>query len=49
MKNSKIVYGSVKNKVVASDLVAERSNRDFELEGGNIFKHLDYFLDFEKF
>lgn len=49
MRASPITYGSVKNKIVASDLIRERNNRDFEIEGGNIFKHLDYHVDFEQY
>ena len=50
MKNSNqdIVYGSVKNKIVSSDLLQERSNMDFHIEGGIIFKHMDYYVDFDQ-
>lgn len=34
MSKEKIVYGSIKNKVVSSDLLAERANRDFDDENG---------------
>ena len=44
-----ITYGSVKNKIVASALLEERANRDFELEGGSIFKHLDYFNNYDHY
>jgi len=33
-KNSKPVIGSIKNKIVASDLLAERANCDFNKDGG---------------
>ena len=48
MKKSNIVYGSVKNKIVASDLVDERKNRDFDLKDGLLFNHLDYYINFKK-
>lgn len=36
MSKEKIVYGSIKNKVVSSDLLAERANRDFDDENGEV-------------
>lgn len=39
----------MKNKVVSSDLLEERSKRDFEIEGNNIFRHVDYYMDFEHY
>ena len=35
-KNIKSVQGSINNKIVASELVAERSNKNFD--GNEIFK-----------
>ena len=45
---NKIVYGSVKNKIVSSDLQEERANSDFNIKEGNILYHLDFFCDAEK-
>ena len=36
MSKQSIVYGSIKNNIVASDLVAERANRDFDHDNGEI-------------
>ena len=46
---SDIVHGSVRNKIVSSDLQAERFKRDFDIEGNNIFKHVDYYASFEQY
>ena len=32
---AKIVLGSIKRRIVASDLLQERANRDFDAENGN--------------
>ena len=36
MSKSKIVYGSIKRKIVSSDLLDERANRDFDHDNGEI-------------
>ena len=43
------MYGSVKNKIVASDLVEERKNRDFQLKDDKLFNHIDYYNDYKAF
>ena len=41
MSKEKIVYGSIKRKIVSSDLIQERANRDFDDENGEVlFKTL---------
>ena len=37
---AKIVLGSIKNIVVASDLISERANRDFDNEGNDALLNL---------
>ncbi len=37
---AKIIRGSIKNKVVCSDLQEERDQRDFDNEAGRVFKNL---------
>jgi len=32
--NPKVIHGSVKNKIVSSDLQNERNNKDFDDENG---------------
>ena len=46
--NSGIIYGSVKNKIVASDLIEERNNRDFEIKGGLLYKNIDFYANFDQ-
>lgn len=42
MSKESIVYGSIKRKIVASDLLKERANKDFDDEGGEaINKYID--------
>jgi len=38
MSKQEIVYGSIKNKIVSSDLINERNNRDFDISKGNPYK-----------
>ena len=35
MSKEKIIYGSIKRKIVSSDLINERANRDFENDDGD--------------
>lgn len=44
-----IIYGSVKNNIVSSDLAEERRNCDFNVDGGDIFKYLDYYANFKQY
>jgi hypothetical protein len=37
---SKITLGSIKNRIIASDLITERANRDFDNEGNDAFLNL---------
>ena len=37
---SKITLGSIKNRIVASDLISERANRDFDNEGNDALLNL---------
>jgi hypothetical protein len=34
-KIENIIYGSMKNKITATDLIRERSNKDFDAEKGD--------------
>jgi len=35
-KKENIIYGSIKRKIVSSDLIYERSQRDFDNENGEV-------------
>ena len=35
-KKENIIYGSIKRKIVSSDLIYERSHRDFDHENGEV-------------
>ena len=36
MSKEKIIYGSIKRKIVSSDLIHERANRDFDNDNGEV-------------
>ena len=39
---SKVIYGSIRNKIVSSDLLEERKNKDFEGDFGGVISFPDY-------
>jgi hypothetical protein len=45
----KIVFGSVKNKITASDLLEERAQCDFNVPGGKILKYMDFYYSFDRY
>lgn len=47
MEKTAIVHGSVKNKIVSSDLQNERNNRDFQVEPDAFIKNINLHNDFD--